>query len=130
MGIPCYPNVKSLPKNPDLAVITTSAKLVPQLVEECGEAGINSIIIMSAGFKEIGEVGEKLEAQIKQICDKYPGMRIIGPNCMGVIAPGISMNLSFARTMPKKGHVAFISQSGALGSSLIDWAREENLGFS
>ena len=130
MGIPCYPNVRSLPKTPDLAVITTSAKLVPQLVEECGEAGINSIIIMSAGFKEIGEVGEKLEAQIKLICEKYPGMRIIGPNCMGVIAPGISMNLSFARTMPKKGHVAFISQSGALGSSLIDWAREENLGFS
>ncbi len=130
MGIPCYPNVKSLPKTPDLAVITTGSKLVPQLIEECGEAGISGVIIMSAGFKEIGEAGKKLEEQVKSIADKYPDMRIIGPNCMGVIVPGMNMNLSFARTMPKKGHVAFISQSGALGSSLIDWAQEENLGFS
>ncbi len=130
MGIPCYPNVKSLPKTPDLAVITTGSRLVPQLVEECGEAGINGIIIMSAGFKEIGEEGKKLEQQVKDIVDKYPDMRVIGPNCMGVINPGINMNASFARNMPKKGNIAFISQSGALGSSLLDWAEEENIGFS
>lgn len=130
MGIPCYPNVKSLPKTPDLAIITTGSKLVPQLLEECGEAGINGIIIMTAGFQEIGEEGKKLQDQVKNIVDKYPDMRVIGPNCMGVINPGINMNASFARNMPKKGHIAFISQSGALGSALLDWAEEENIGFS
>ncbi len=130
LGIPCYPNVKSLPKKPDLAVICTSAKLVPQLVEECGEADINGVIIMSAGFKEAGEEGKKLEESLKQIVAKYPGMRVIGPNCLGLIVPGRNMNVSFASSMPKKGHVAFISQSGALGSSVLDWAKDENLGFS
>lgn len=130
MGIPCYPNVKSLPKTPDLAVICTGSKLVPQLVKECGEAGINGIIIMTAGFREIGEVGKKLEDEVKKIVDSYPDMRVIGPNCMGIIAPYMNMNASFARNMPKKGHVAFISQSGALGSALLDWAQEENIGFS
>ena len=130
MGIPCFPNVKSLPKTPDLAVITTGSKLVPQLVEECGEAGINGIIIMSAGFEEIGEKGKLLQKEVKSIMKKYPDMRIIGPNCMGMLVPGINLNLSFARNMPKKGHVAFISQSGALGSALLDWANEENIGFS
>lgn len=130
MGIPCYPNVKSLPKTPDLAIITTGSKLVPQLVEECGEAGINGIIIMSAGFQEIGEEGKKLQEQVMNIVAKYPDMRVIGPNCMGVINPGMNMNASFARNMPQKGHVAFISQSGALGSALLDWAEDENIGFS
>lgn len=130
MGIPCYPNVKSLPKTPDLAVITTRSKLVPQLVEECGEAGINGIIIMTAGFEEIGEKGRLLQEEVKKIVRKYPDMRVIGPNCMGIVAPYIDMNLSFARSVPKKGHVAFISQSGALGSALLDWANEENIGFS
>lgn len=130
MGIPCYPNVKSLPKTPDLAVITTGSKLVPQLVEECGEAGINGIIIMTAGFEEIGEKGRLLQEEVKKIVGKYPEMRVIGPNCMGIIAPSQNLNLSFARNVPKKGHVAFISQSGALGSALLDWAHDENIGFS
>ncbi len=130
MGIPCFPNVKSLPKTPDVAVITTGSKLVPQLVEECGEAGINGIIIMTAGFEEIGEKGNLLQQEVKNIVSKYPDMRVIGPNCMGILVPGLSLNLSFAKNMPKKGHVAFISQSGALGSALLDWANEENIGFS
>ena len=130
MGIPCYPNVKSLPKIPDIAVITTGSKLVAQLVEECGEAGINGIIIMTAGFEEIGEKGKLLQEEIRTIVSKYPDMRIIGPNCMGIIVPGMNMNLSFARNMPKKGHIAFISQSGALGAALLDWAYSENIGFS
>lgn len=130
LGIQCYPDVKSLPKTPDLAVITTGAKLVPQLVRECGEAGINGIIIMSAGFKETGPEGRKLEEQVMAEKMKYPDMRIIGPNCLGVIVPGLHMNVSFAASMPKAGHVAFISQSGALCTSVLDWALEENLGFS
>ncbi len=130
LGIPCYPDVGSLPKTPDLAVITTSANIVPQLIRECGEAGINGVIIMSAGFKEAGPEGKNLEEQVKEEKSKYPDMRIIGPNCLGVIVPGIHMNVSFAANMPKAGHVAFISQSGALCTSVLDWALEENIGFS
>jgi acetyltransferase len=130
LGITCYKDVKSLPKVPDLAVICTNAKTVPGLVRECGEAGVLGIVIMSAGFKEIGEEGKKLEEQVKAEVAKFPGMRVIGPNCLGVIVPGHNMNVSFANGMPKKGHVAFISQSGALCTSALDWAHEENIGFS
>lgn len=130
LGIQCFPNVKSLPKTPDLAVITTGAKLVPQIIKECGEAGINGIIIMSAGFKEAGPEGKALEEQVMAEKAKFPDMRVIGPNCLGVIVPNLHMNVSFAANMPKSGHVAFISQSGALCTSVLDWALEENLGFS
>lgn len=129
-GIPCYPDVKSLPKTPDLAVIMTAAKFVPQLVKECGTAGIHGLIIMSAGFKESGEEGKVLEAQVKAEKAKFPDMRVIGPNCLGILVPGLNMNVSFADGMPKKGHVAFISQSGALCTSVLDWAYESNIGFS
>ncbi len=130
LGIPCFPDVKSLPKTPDLAVIMTAAKIVPQLVRECGEASIPGLIIMSAGFKEIGEEGRKLEEQVKEEKAKFHDMRIIGPNCLGILVPGLNMNVSFASGMPKMGHVAFISQSGALCTSLLDWAYENNVGFS
>jgi acetyltransferase len=130
LGIPCFPDVKSLPKTPDLAVIMTGARTVPQLIRECGEARINGVIIMSAGFKESGEDGKKLEEQVKAEKAKYPDMRIIGPNCLGIIVPGLNMNVSFANGMPKVGHVAFISQSGALCTSVLDWAYEANIGFS
>lgn len=129
-GIPCYPDVKSLPKVPDLAVIMTAAKWVPQLIKECGEMGIHGIIIMSAGFKESGEEGKALENQVKAEKAKFPEMRVIGPNCLGILVPGLNMNVSFAAGMPKKGHVAFISQSGALCTSVLDWAYESNIGFS
>jgi acetyltransferase len=129
-GIPCYPDVRSLPKTPDLAVIMTAAKFVPQIIRECGEAGIHGIIIMSAGFKESGEEGKELERQVKAEKAKFPEMRVIGPNCLGILVPGQNMNVSFANGMPKKGHVAFISQSGALCTSVLDWAQESNIGFS
>ncbi|NCA85257.1 MAG: bifunctional acyl-CoA synthetase/GNAT family N-acetyltransferase [Clostridia bacterium] len=129
LGIPCYPNVKSLPKTPDLAVITTNARAVPQIIEECGEAGIKGVIIMSAGFKEVGAEGRELENQVKQIVKKYE-MRVIGPNCLGIIIPGQKLNISFANSMPLAGSVAFISQSGALCTSVLDWANTEKIGFS
>ena len=130
LGIPCFPDVKSLPKTPDLAVIMTAASFVPQIIRDCGEAGINGIIIMSAGFKEIGPDGAKLEEQVKAEVKSFPDMRVIGPNCLGIIIPGLSINASFAAGMPKKGHVAFISQSGALCTSVLDWALEAKIGFS
>jgi len=130
MGIQCYPDLASLPKVPDLVVICTGAKTVHGLVKQCGEAGILGIIIMSAGFKESGEDGKKLEEQVKAEVAKYPGMHVVGPNCLGVIVPGMKMNVSFAADMPKKGNVAFISQSGALCTSALDWAIEQKIGFS
>ena len=129
-GIPCYPDVRSLPKVPDLAVIMTAAKFVPGIIRECGEAGIHGVIIMSAGFKESGADGKILEDQAKAEKAKFPDMRVIGPNCLGILVPGLNMNVSFANGMPKKGHVAFISQSGALCTSVLDWAYDTNIGFS
>ena len=130
MGIPCYPDVKSLPKTPDLAVIMTAAKFVPAIIRECGEAGINGIVIMTAGFKETGPDGKRLEETLKEEVSKFPNLRVIGPNCLGLIVPGSFMNVSFADGMPRKGHVAFISQSGALCTSVLDWAKEAKIGFS
>ena len=130
LGIPCYPDVKSLPKTPDLAVICSPAAEVPSLVRQCGEAGILGLIIMSAGFRETGAVGAKLEKQIKKEAAAFDGMRIIGPNCLGIIVPGLRLNVSFASGMPRAGHVAFISQSGALCTSVLDWAIEGKIGFS
>jgi acetyltransferase len=130
MGITCYPDIKSVPKTPDLAVIATASTRVPQLIRECGEAGVLGIIIMSAGFKESGEEGRKLEEQVKAEVAKYDGMRVIGPNCLGIIVPGSRMNVSFSSIMPKKGNVAFISQSGALCTSALDWAVDQKIGFS
>jgi len=129
-GIPCFPSVASVPQTPDLAVIMTAAKFVPGLIRECGEAGVSGIIIMSAGFKESGAEGKVLEAQLQEEKAKFPDMRVIGPNCLGVIVPRLHMNATFAAGMPNDGHVAFISQSGALCTSVLDWAYESNIGFS
>lgn len=130
MGIPCYPSVDSLPKIPDLAVIMTPAELVPDIIDECGNAGVHGVVIMSAGFKESGDHGKELEKQVKDRIHMYPDMRVIGPNCLGVIVPRAKLNVSFANGMPRKGNVAFISQSGALGASVLDWANEAKIGFS
>jgi len=130
LGIQCYPDVKSLPRTPDLAVICTPAEKVPGIIRECGNAGILGIIIISAGFKETGDAGAALEDQIKAEASRFDGMRIIGPNCLGIIVPGLKLNVSFATGTPKAGHIAFISQSGALCTSVLDWALEEKIGFS
>lgn len=130
LGVPCFPSVASLPKTPDLAVICTPAEQVPDLVRECGAAGIRGVIIMSAGFKETGEAGRLLEEQIKAAAKQFDRMRILGPNCLGVIVPGLGLNASFASGMPKAGGVAFISQSGALCTAVLDWAAEGGIGFS
>ena len=130
MGISCYSDVRSLPRIPDLAIICTPAEKVPGIVKECGEKGIRGIIFMSAGFKEIGEEGRILEAEIKAEIRKHDGMRVIGPNCLGIIVPGLKLNASFAAYMPKAGNIAFISQSGALCTSVLDWAIEGKIGFS
>jgi acetyltransferase len=131
LGSKSYPSVAAVAAEAkiDLAVIATPAKTVPSLVEECGSLGIQSIIIISSGFAEIGEEGLKLQAEIEKARIKY-GIRIIGPNCLGVINPWIKLNASFAGKMPYSGKVGFISQSGALCTSILDWAIMHHIGFS
>ena len=129
-GIQAYKDIPSLPHAPDLAVICTPAPSVPMLIRQCGEAGTRGVVIISAGFREIGEEGKKLEAQVREEQRKFDGMRILGPNCLGLIVPGIHLNASFAAASPTKGHIGFISQSGALCTSVLDWALDEGIGFS
>ncbi|MGB9713702.1 MAG: acetate--CoA ligase alpha subunit [Candidatus Bathyarchaeales archaeon] len=129
LGLKAYQTVGQIPEPVDLAVIATPAKTVPEVVEQCGKAGIKGVIIISAGFKEIGPEGKALEDRILEIKRQYD-LRILGPNCLGVIRPSISLNATFINAMPKPGNVAFISQSGALGSAILDWAIHENIGFS
>jgi len=130
MGIPCFPNVAALPKTADLGIVCAPAAQVPPLVRECGEAGIRGLIVVSAGFRETGPDGLALEQAILSEARRFDGLRVLGPNCLGVISPGLPLNASFAGAMPRPGHVAFVSQSGALCTSVLDWAAEEKLGFS
>jgi acetyltransferase len=129
LGFKAYKTVEQLPEIVDLAIIATPAETVPDIVEHCGAAGIVSIIVISAGFKEVGAEGKALEDRIIEIKEKY-NLRIIGPNCFGIIRPSIRLNATYASKMPKPGSVAFISQSGALGAAILDWAIHENIGFS
>ena len=129
LGFKAYKTVNQLPETVDLAVIATPAKTVPDIVEQCGKAGIPGIIIISAGFKEVGPEGKALEDKILEIKKRY-NLRIIGPNCLGIIRPSINLNATFTAKMPKPGNIAFISQSGALCAAILDWAVHENIGFS
>jgi acetyltransferase len=129
LGMKAYPSVEQIPEPIDLAVIATPARTVPDIVEQCGKSGIKGLIIISAGFKEIGAEGKALEEKIIELKTEY-SLRIIGPNCLGIIRPTRNLNATFISKMPKLGNIAFISQSGALGSAILDWALHENVGFS
>ena len=109
-------------------MIATPAKTVPDVMEECGKAGVKGVIIVSAGFKETGPEG-KAWKKILEIAKKY-NIRVIGPNCIGIIRPRKNLNATFVDKVPKAGNIAFLSQSGALGSAILDWAIHENIGFS
>ena len=128
-GLKCYPNIAAIPAHIDLAVVATPARSVPEVVEECGRAGVDGVVIISAGFKEIGEEGAKLEDEIRRIRAKY-GLRLLGPNCVGFARPSAHLNATFLRDSPEPGSIAFISQSGALGSAILDWATVSHVGFS
>lgn len=129
LGIKAYPNIAAVPAKVDLAVIVTQAALVPGIVAECAEAGVKGIIIISAGFKELGPKGELLEQQILATARKSK-IRIVGPNCLGVMNPGSGLNATFGSGMARPGKVAFISQSGALCTAVLDWSFREQVGFS
>ncbi len=129
LGLKSYPTVEQIPEPTDLAIIAIPAKFIPEALEQCGKRGILGIIIISAGFKEIGQEGKDLWNKIDQVRKKYD-LRIIGPNCLGIINPNINLNATFADKMPKPGNIAFISQSGAVITTTLDWAIYKNIGFS
>ncbi|MDJ0737439.1 MAG: bifunctional acetate--CoA ligase family protein/GNAT family N-acetyltransferase [Nostocaceae cyanobacterium] len=129
LGIKAYPNIAAVPDPVDLAIIATPARTVPTIVRECVAAGVKGAVIVSAGFKEIGKPGIKLEQEILQSA-RQGRLRIIGPNCLGVMNPHTGLNATFASSMARPGKVGFISQSGALCTSILDWSFRENVGFS
>ena len=129
LGIPAYPNLKAIPEPVDLAIIATPAATVPGIIRECVEIHVKGAIVISAGFKEAGVQGIALEEEIKSLL-KSSQMRLIGPNCLGVMSPRTGLNATFAGTMARPGNLGFISQSGALCTSVLDWSIEENVGFS
>jgi acetyltransferase len=129
LGIKAYKSVADLPEAVDLAVVVTPAATVPQIIGDCVDAGVRGAIVISAGFKEHGEQGKELERQILERI-QGTGLRLIGPNCLGVMNPISGLNATFASTIARPGNVGFISQSGALCTAILDWAQREMVGFS
>ncbi|TFG50570.1 MAG: CoA-binding protein [Candidatus Brocadiia bacterium] len=128
-GLKCYPDIVSLPEVPELVVIIIPAKIVPTVMKQCVKIGVKAVIIITAGFKEVGREGLELEQQIVRIA-RQGGIRIIGPNCLGVIAPIHKLNASFGGDMPKPGVTGYLSQSGALLAAILDMANANGIGFS
>ncbi len=129
LGIKAYPNIAAVPEKVDLVVVTTPAPVVPGVIREAVDAGVKAAVVISAGFKEMGPPGIELERQLLAEA-RRGGMRIIGPNCLGVMAPLSGVNATFAAGMAKPGNVAFLSQSGALATAVLDWSFAEMVGFS
>ena len=129
-GIAGYPDLASLPETPDLAVVCTPAAAVPAVVRACGEAGVRGAIVLTPGFRESGPQGRKLEERLRDEQRRFDGLRILGPNCLGLIVPSRALNVSLATAMPPAGHVGFISQSAAMQTSVLDWAIQRGVGFS
>lgn len=129
LGVPCVPSVASLHDGIDLAVIAVKASQVPDALSTCAVKGIHAAVIISAGFKEEGPEGKALEDEITRIA-RAKEITLIGPNCLGVVDTATDLNASFVAEKPIKGHVGFISQSGAIGTALLDWARAAGVGFS
>ncbi|HEY4716235.1 MAG TPA: CoA-binding protein [bacterium] len=129
LGLKTYKSVKEISDRIDVAVIVVPAKDVLKVTEECGQKGIGSVVIISAGFAESGKAGSSFQTELLSIAKQY-GIRIIGPNCLGIISSSENLNLTFARVKPPAGPIAFISQSGALGTAVIEYALEEYFGMS
>ncbi len=129
LGIKAYPSIASVPEEVDLVVITTPAPSVPGIIHECVDAGVRAAVVISAGFKELGPQGLALENQVVEEARRGK-MRIVGPNCLGVMSPLTGLNATFARAMALPGNVGFISQSGALCTAVLDWSLREQVGFS
>src|SRR6185369_13386605 len=129
LGIKAYHDIASVPEKVDLAVVATPASSVPAIIGECVDRGVKGAIVISAGFKELGPRGMELEQHILAHV-RRSGMRLIGPNCLGVMSPLSGLNATFAQAIARPGNVGFISQSGALCTAILDWSFREMIGFS
>ncbi len=129
LGTKCYASVKQIKADVDVAVVCVPARIVPQVARECGEKRVKALVVVSAGFGETGGNGRELENELVRICRQY-GMRMLGPNCLGLLRPSHNYNASFALSSPPAGGVALVTQSGALADSVIDWAIQEKYAFS
>ncbi len=129
LGIQSHPSVADLPEVPELVVIVTPPASIPGIIADCGAIGVPCAVVISAGFKEVGAEGAALELQVVAEARKT-GMRVVGPNCLGVMSPVSGLNATFAAAMAKKGRVSFIGQSGALITAILDWSLREQVGFS
>jgi acetyl coenzyme A synthetase (ADP forming)-like protein len=128
-GLKCYPDVRAIGQTPDLVVVVVPAKAVPSVMQQCGSLGVKAVVIITAGFKEVGEEGRRLEQQVVQIA-RQSGIRVIGPNCLGLIVPANKLNASFGGTLPAVGATGYLSQSGALMAAILDMANAGGIGFS
>ena len=129
LGIRCYPNIAAIGEAVDLAIVVTPAATVPEVLRECVAAGVKGAVVISAGFAELGAEGKERERQIHQVLASGQ-LRLIGPNCVGVMNPRTGLNATFAQANALPGNIAFLSQSGALCTAVLDWSRRENVGFS
>ncbi len=128
-GLKAYPSIAAIQSPVDMAVITVPANHVPAVIEECGQKGVAIAVIITAGFKEMGETGKALEDRIVEIAERY-GTRIVGPNCLGLIIPPRGIDTTYVHESPKPGSIAFISQSGAIINTVVDWSIAHDIGFS
>ncbi|MHC4741222.1 MAG: acetate--CoA ligase alpha subunit [Planctomycetota bacterium] len=128
-GLKCFPDLESIPEAPELVLIIVPARIVPAVMQQCAKVGTKAVVIITAGFKEVGEEGRALEKQVMQIA-RQAGIKIIGPNCLGLIVPANNLNASFGGDLPAPGAIAYLSQSGALLAAILDTANESGIGFS
>lgn len=129
LGIQTHKSVADIPVAVDLALVITPAQVVPGIIGECVDAGVKSAVVISAGFREQGADGAVLEDEIRKHLQRG-SLRLIGPNCMGFMNPVAGLNATFAKSLPQAGSVAFLSQSGALLTAILDWSQSEHVGFS
>ncbi|MDD2744542.1 MAG: bifunctional acetate--CoA ligase family protein/GNAT family N-acetyltransferase [Rhodocyclaceae bacterium] len=124
-----YKSIEEIGARVELAVIATRAQTVPQLIEQCGRSGVKNVIVITSGFSESGHIGAALERKVMEIARSY-NVRILGPNCLGIIRPDLGLNATFARVSANNGNLALVSQSGAMCSAVLDWAKSNQVGFS
>jgi acetyltransferase len=129
LGLKAYPDLIAVPEDPELVVIAIPAPSVPRIMRQCGEKGVTSVIIITAGFAELGAEGHRLQQEILDIAHRY-NIRILGPNCLGIIRPSGRLNATFADGPVKDGNLALLSQSGAICTAILDWAKSQDIGFS
>jgi acetyltransferase len=128
-SVPCFPTIGEVPRRVDLAVVVTPAATVPDLINACGEAGVRAAVVISGGFAETGPAGAKLERALLENARRHR-LRVLGPNCLGILRPGIGLNATFARGQALPGSLGLVSQSGAVCTAMLDWATANGVGFS